>query len=187
MKEMLASTSLFTEEQINDFIAHGREMNLSKGQSFIREGEIVAKVAFIESGLLRSFYYSSEEEEVTYCFTFPGDWATGYSSYITQQATVENIEAITDVKLLVFSRDYIEQIANEDINWLRYLKMIAEMQYVNMEKRVFQLQKESALTRYKEMLKNNPEYIHLVPLQYLASYLGVSQRHLSRIRKQIVF
>jgi len=51
-----------------------------------------------------------------------------------------------------------------------------------MEKRIFLLQKESAETKYQDLLKHHPEYLNLIPLNYLASYLGITQRHLSRIR-----
>lgn len=68
-----------------------------------------------------------------------------------------------------------------------FLKLIAEQQYLELENRVFQLQKETALQRYTSLLNNHPEFVQEIPLQYLASYLGITQRHLSRIRKQISF
>lgn len=65
--------------------------------------------------------------------------------------------------------------------------MIAEEQYLELEKRVFQLQKETASQRYANLIKDHPEFIQQLPLHYLASYLGITQRHLSRIRNQISF
>ena len=56
-----------------------------------------------------------------------------------------------------------------------------------LKKYCFQLQKNNALQKYELLLKNQPEYIQQIPLQYLASYLGITQRHLSRIRKEISF
>jgi CRP-like cAMP-binding protein len=54
-----------------------------------------------------------------------------------------------------------------------------------MEKRIFLLQKESAEKRYEDLLTNQPTYLPLIPLNYLSSYLGITQRHLSRIRKSL--
>ncbi|MNT99762.1 hypothetical protein D3C72_2426980 [compost metagenome] len=65
--------------------------------------------------------------------------------------------------------------------------MIAEQQYLELEKRIFQLQKETALQRYTVLLRDQPEFVQQIPLQYLASYLGITQRHLSRIRSEITF
>jgi len=67
------------------------------------------------------------------------------------------------------------------------LKVVAEQQYIELEKRIFKLQKDNASKRYADLIKHQPEYILKIPLQYLASYLGITQRHLSRIRKEISF
>lgn len=72
-------------------------------------------------------------------------------------------------------------------NWIKFFKNVAELEYVNLEKRLFLLQRESAEKRYQDLLENQPEYLKLIPLHYLASYLGVTQRHLSRIRKNLSF
>ncbi|MCZ8285856.1 MAG: Crp/Fnr family transcriptional regulator, partial [Bacteroidia bacterium] len=56
-----------------------------------------------------------------------------------------------------------------------------------LEKRIFQLQRVHAKQRYDDLLKNHPEYVQRIPLQHIASYLGITQRHLSRIRKELVF
>ena len=72
-------------------------------------------------------------------------------------------------------------------NWIKFLKIVAEQQYIELEKRIFQLQKNNAFERYSDLLKNHPEYLQNIPLQYLASYLGITQRHLSRIRREICF
>jgi hypothetical protein len=64
---------------------------------------------------------------------------------------------------------------------------MAEQQYIELERRFFQFQKNTAAQRYKELLINQPEYVQNIPLQYLASYLGITQRHLSRIRSEVAF
>ncbi|MNL38520.1 hypothetical protein D3C87_1607400 [compost metagenome] len=64
--------------------------------------------------------------------------------------------------------------------------MIAEQQYLELENRLFLFQKEKAKERYIDLLKNQPLYVQQIPLQYLASYLGITPRHLSRLRKEIV-
>lgn len=111
----------------------------------------------------------------------------GTSSFITQQPTNENIEAISDVELLLFSKENIQGLEQNNPNWIKFLKIIAEQQYIELEKRIFQLQKNEGLHRYKELINKQPEYIRKVPLKYLASYLGITQRHLSRLRKEISF
>ncbi|MGL1887514.1 MAG: Crp/Fnr family transcriptional regulator [Reichenbachiella sp.] len=185
MKEFLLQFELFQPQEVDDFIAQGKRVNLKKGDRFVQAGKVVDKVAFVISGIFRSYYYSSNSEEVTYCFSFQNDLIAGYSSFITGNPSSENIQALTTTEILVFSKESLDQLIASDHRWLQFAKMIAEDQYVRLEKRIFQLQKEFAINRYNELMANQPEYIQQIPLQYLASYLGISLRHLSRLRKQV--
>jgi len=185
MKAYLEQTALFTNEEIDYFLSLGKPSTLAKGDYFIREGETANKIAYVTSGFLRNFYYSSQSEEVTYCLSFANDLITAYSSLITQEQSKENIQALWDCELIEFSKQDIDQLVEANKSWLLFTKQIAESQYIKLENRIFMLQKESALTRYKELLSKHAEYLQKIPLGYLASYLGISQRHLSRLRKQI--
>jgi len=159
---------------------------LKKGEFFIKEGERCDGVAFVVSGIFRSFHIAENGDERTYCIIFPQNFITAYSSYITGEPTVENIQAITDATLVLIKKEAIEEISNQNIDWMRFMKITAEQQYLELEKRVFQLQNTSAIERYQILLKDHPEYVQFIPMQYLASYLGITQRHLSRIRKELV-
>lgn len=185
MREYLQSFNILSEDEINLLERKLIHKKLKKGDFFIQEGYICKEVAFVVSGIFRSYYYSSSGEEVTYCFTFSNSFAGAYSSLLEQKKTVENIQALTDSVLLTISRDDILRLEKSSYNWLKFFKLIAEHEYIAMEKRVFMLQKETAETRYRDLLANQPEFLQLIPLSYLSSYLGITQRHLSRIRKSI--
>ncbi|MEM9361899.1 MAG: Crp/Fnr family transcriptional regulator [Bacteroidota bacterium] len=185
MKNYLKSFDILTENEIRSFEDLVKPRTLKKGHFYIKEGKISQEISFINSGILRSFYHNSKEEETTYCFTFSNSFVTAYSSFLTQTKTLENIQALTDTKLLSISRESILELERTSDNWLRLFKLISEQEYVKMEKRIFLLQKESAEKRYEDLLKNKSEYLQHIPLLYLASYLGITQRHLSRIRKAI--
>lgn len=187
MRGYLQNIGLFTDDEIDSFLSHAQKLTLAKGDYFIKEGEVAKRIGFVLSGLLRSFYYASNSDEVTYCFSFPNELVAGYSSIITQQPTNENIQALGTCELLVFPKSVLDEMVERSEKWLLFAKQVAEMQYVALEKRVFLLQKENAATRYKELLANHPEFIQNIPLRFLASYLGISQRHLSRLRKQMSF
>ena len=186
IKNYLKSFNILTDNEIEEFINLSTRRDLNKTDYFIREGAICKEVAFILNGTFRSFYISDKGEEITYCITFPNNFMTGYSSFIMGQSSNENIQAITSVQLLIIQKSKIDDLVMKSPNWIKFLKIIAEQQYIELEKRVFQFQKNNALQRYAELIKNQPEYIQKIPLQYLASYLGITQRHLSRIRKDIL-
>ncbi|MEM9326856.1 MAG: Crp/Fnr family transcriptional regulator [Bacteroidota bacterium] len=187
LEEFLRSFQILEEEEIAAFTNKTVSRQLKKGEFLITEGKISKYIAFIQSGVFRSFYRSSETEEVTYCFTFENTIITAYTSWITQLPTNENIEAMTDMDLKLISKDHMNQLEDAYPNWVKFFKKVAENEYMNLERRIFMLQRESAETRYHDLLKHHPEYLHSLPLQYLSSYLGITQRHLSRIRKNLSF
>lgn len=180
----LQSFGVLTPEEIDYLVRLGKRKWFEKGELFQREGEIVHEVAFVSSGMFRSFYHSSLDEEVTYCFLFPGNLMAGYSSYITGNPTSESMEALIPSEVFLFPVSELKALEEKSINWMKCSKIIAEQQYLLMEERVFQLQKEKAETRYQNLMQKHPDYIREIPLRYLASYLGVTQRHLSRLRGQ---
>lgn len=183
----LKQFNFLTEEDIHHFIQLGEKRTYKKGEFFIREGDVCQEVTFILSGILRSFYISESGEETTYCITFPNNFMTAYTSYITAVPSLENIQAVTNVELIYFSKSSLMKLQEGNIRWMEFSKVIAEYQYLELERRIFNLQNTSALNRYEELMREKPEFIQHIPLQYLASYLGITQRHLSRIRKEIVF
>lgn len=187
LKDYFKSYNILTDQEIDGLIQKTKARTIKNQDYFIRENSTCKEVAFVTSGIFRSFYVSDKGAEITYCITFPNNLMTAYSSFITGEPTVENIQAITDVELLVIQKSTIEDLVPQSPNWTTFLKVVAEQQYLELEKRIFQLQKNNAQQRYADLLRNHPEYVQHVPLHYLASYLGITQRHLSRIRKEMCF
>ncbi|WP_312921142.1 Crp/Fnr family transcriptional regulator [Empedobacter brevis] len=187
IKNYFKSFNIFTENELNDLIQHFVPKRLTKSDFFVKEGEQCKEIAFVLSGIFRSYYTTENGVENTFCFRFPHHLLAPYSAFITGNASMETIEAVSDVNLLVIPKKKIDELVNENPKWTKVLKLIAEQEYLELEKRFFQLQKDTATERYISLLKDNPNYIQEIPLHYLASYLGVTQRHLSRIRKERSF
>lgn len=185
IKEFLKSFQILTLPEIENFENVLVKRTLKKGDFFINEGKLSKEVAFIDSGILRSFFTPESGEEITYCITFPGTLMAAYSAFITGLPTVENIQAVADSELLIIQKKEVDNLLETSPNWIRFFKIIAEQQYLELEKRLFLFQKEKAKKRYADLLENQPGYIQQIPLQYLASYLGITPRHLSRLRREI--
>lgn len=183
MNIFLQQLDLPKTPNFQEIMAFSKAKKLEKGAFFVQEGTTCNCVALILSGIFRSFYITPAGEEVTYCFRFPHTFLAAYSSFISGLPTQENIQAITPAEVLIIPKKEIIELAENDIHWMRFLKNIAEAEFLGLEKRVFQLQKEKAKQRYADLMAHQPEYIQNIPLQYLASYLGITQRHLSRLRK----
>lgn len=187
VQDFFRSFNIFSQGEIEDFLQLFEVRKVNKNDIFIQEGEKCREIAFIKSGIFRSYYISDEGKESTYCFRFPNDLLASYSSFISDKPSVETMQAISDADLLVLKKNKIEELVQNNLNWTKFLKVIAEQEYLELEKRFFQLQRDNATKRYSTLIENQPDYVQNIPLQYLASYLGITQRHLSRIRKEISF
>lgn len=185
MVSYLKSFNLFTDIEINEFLNSAETISLKKGNAYIGQNEVCQSLAFVKRGIFRSFYFSNNDEEITYCFTFPNNLLVAYSSFISESNSEENIQALTDAEIISIPKKTLEQFANSNNKWLRFLKIIAEKEYVELEKWIFNHQKSKAQQRYLDLITKQPEYIQEIPLHYIASYLGITQRHLSRIRASI--
>jgi CRP-like cAMP-binding protein len=189
MKEVLKSLFNSYRELSDNDISKGLDLfsqkTYRKGDLLIESGYTCNWIGFVVSGIVRNFYVSSKGEEITYCITFPNKFITAYSSFISGDKTFENIHAITDVEMLVIDKKQFTELIKMSIGWLKFSNHFAEQSYVLMENRLLALQMESAENRYSELMSNNPEIIREVPLKYIASYLGITQRHLSRIRREL--
>ena len=184
MEEYLNSFDFFTKEEIEKVTALGTYKTIKKGEFFFKGG-LCGKVAFVETGVFRHFHHLDSGEEISYCFTFSNNFITAYSSFVSNKATSEHIQALADARILVFPKTEIENLINTHKNWMLFSKKIAERQYMKREERIFLLQKDKAKYKYEYLLQRKPEYLQSVPLQYLASYIGVTQRHLSRLRRSL--
>lgn len=186
MQNFLRSYQLFSEAEIESLAPYLRFRSLEKGDYLIKAGKICTEIAFVQSGLLRSYFTKDDGEEITYCFTFENTLMTAYSSLITGLPSPENIQALIPTELWVLQKRDLAALAHQSINWILLQKYLAEQQYVELEKRIFSYQKEKASERYQDLLLAQPHYLQHIPLQYLASYLGITRRHLSRIRREFL-
>jgi CRP-like cAMP-binding protein len=187
IQDYFRSFNIFSDHEITDLIQNFTPREIRKSGYFVKEGDRCKEIAFIQTGTFRSYYTSDDGTENTFCFRFPNNLLAPYSAFITGDPSVETMQAITDSKLWVIQKGEVDHLINKNMNWTKLLKLNAEHEYLELEKRFFQLQKDNATERYVSLLQNHPQYVLEIPLQYLASYLGITQRHLSRIRKQFSF
>lgn len=156
-----------------------------KGEQWIEEGKVCRQVAYVMEGKLRIYYLDDNGEEVTCYFVTPGNFVSSFTSFLTNTPTKENIEAIEDSTLLVISKTDLEKLSEEVPKVHIWRRVVAENLFIVMEKRIAMLQSKTANERYERMLKDNPEIIQTIPLQYIASFLGITPQHLSRLRKEL--
>lgn len=156
---------------------------ISEGEYFLQEGQTCQHIALIVKGQFR-YYYNTEAGDVTRWISLQGDFMTSLSSFIQNNPAVETIQAVKESEVLMISRSaWMKLYDSQDFIRQFWLKSI-EMNYIGMEERVFNQIALSAEERYQWMLNHYPRFNQEVPDKYIASMLGITPRHLSRIRGQ---
>jgi CRP-like cAMP-binding protein len=174
-----------TVEEVNLIEKAYNTIEISKGKLWIEQGKVCDQVGFVVSGKLRNFYFDEVGNEVTCYFVTADNFVSAFTSFLTNAPTHENISALEDTVLRTISKKELEALCDIVPNMQIFRRIIAENLFITMEKRIMMLQSQSAHERYEKMLIENPEILLSVPLQYTASFLGITPQHLSRLRKEL--
>ncbi|UII35006.1 Crp/Fnr family transcriptional regulator [Fulvivirga ulvae] len=171
-------------QQINLVKNQARELTLHKDEFFSKAGKIPKQVGFIVEGVIRGCYYNNRGEEITRCFISENNLVVDYVNFESNISSSEYLQACTDCKLIVFSRQNWDELSLTILDWDNIKnKMVQRCMY--QKSRKAPVISQDATTRYLEFMANYPALINRVPLTYIASYLGVTQQSLSRIRRNI--
>jgi CRP-like cAMP-binding protein len=157
---------------------------LPKGTFLISQGKVCNHVYFLEVGCVRGFY-TLEEKEITYWFAFENTFVTSLYSFITRKPGAENIQLLEDSVLWSVGYNDLQKLYSTYAEIERLGRVIYERYYVMLEERFLSIHFKEARERYDILLKNNPHILQRVPLGYVASFLGITQETLSRIRSKV--
>ena len=156
---------------------------LAKNEHLLTEGKICRHLYFLEQGALRG-YYNLEGKEVTHWFAFAPDFVTSFHSFITQQPAVESIQLLEGSVLWSISKEAATRLMNQHHEIERLVRIAYEKFYIRLEERFVNAQFKTAAERYQQLMDQTPHILERVSLGYIASYLGISQETLSRIRSK---
>jgi len=157
-------------------------LKIKKGTQLLRNGENCNYFYFVNKGILRSYYFQ-EDKEITNWFALENDFATSIYSFISRNQAYECIEALEDTELEMLSNSSLQEIYNTFPETERTGRLIIENYYINLEERVVSIQFKTAKERYDRLISRYPQIILRAPMGTIASYLGITQETLSRIRK----
>ncbi len=156
-----------------------------KKEFLLREGEVCNKITFINSGCTRLFY-NVEGVENTIQFFFSDGWYTDYSSFLTGQATIENMQALENTEVVQIKKEDLYKLYHEMPIFDRVGRVFAENAFLSLSQLNQMRTNEEPEIRYINLLKRRPEIVKQIPQHYIASYLGIKPETLSRIRKRIL-
>lgn len=169
------------QQQIELVSRKAKEITLPKDAYFSEAGKVLKQVGFITEGIIRICYYNNKGEEITKIFIEENHLLLN----LTNAASTEYIQAVTECKFTVFSNADWKELSDTIIGWENIIQKIISKALVQKLERVSPLVSQDATTRYLEFLEKYPRLANRIPLSYIASYLGITQSSLSRIRKNI--
>ena len=173
------------KNQIDFIQSKAMEIELLKDEYFWEAGKTVKQIGFLTDGVIRVFYYNNRGEEITRYFIDENllilDGPNSEGNYTPS----EYLQAVTNCKLTVFSKKDWKEISDTIIAWDKIIQKINNKQHTEKIQKRSVLVSQDAATRYKEFIENFPTLANRVPLSFIASYLGITQSSLSRIRKNI--
>ena len=184
--DTISKTVLPNDEDIELCGRYFEALTLSRNTIIEKQDNVPANLYFIVSGCIRLFYYDEKGDEKTTYLSSANSFITSFLCFINQVKATENIECVTDCKLLRISHSSLKTLIDHSENFKKFSLIIFEQAISSTALRANDLATLTAEQRYKKLITQQPQLVKNVPVQYIASYLGIKPQSLSRIRRQIM-
>jgi CRP-like cAMP-binding protein len=171
-----------TINDINECLTHA---SFSKSTLIVREGELSSKMYFIINGSARAYYYY-QEKEYTDWFVFENMFMCSLLSFFGGLPSAQYIETIEASEMLVLTRDSLNRLCDKHHDMQKLNSLVLANGLISLQQNIIDQRFKTAQERYSILLKTYPQVVQRVPLKYIASYLGVTQETLSRIRSAAI-
>ncbi len=158
---------------------------LSQGEFLLKSGKICREMAFIDSGFLR-MYDLVDGKEITLWIGSSGKFITSLSSFVFESENHWSIQALTKCRLYVITRDRHFKLCESEVKWLEFDNRLLAQSFALLEQRMFAHLHTTAKDRFQSLLAREPQLFNHVPLQYIASMLGITPESLSRLRRDLI-
>lgn len=173
-------------QQQTELIKSKAVIKTTKKDTYYHEaGKIPREIIFLTAGIMRVCYYNNKGDEITKYFIDENNFLADINSYNQGIPSTEYIQAITDCEYIVLSKTAMEELSMTIIGWDAIIAKITAKGLAEKVNRISPMMTEDATERYRMFLTNFPALANRIPLSYIASYLGVTQSSLSRIRRTI--
>lgn len=165
--------------------SRAREVFIPKNTKLAEASHFLKELHFLISGVTRVYYFTEKGEEITKYFIDERHFSTDGHSFFYQIPTTSYVETVTDCELLCISKEDFDDFSNQIPGWSElFLKIMAHGMHEKVN-RISPMLAETGRERYLRFMERYPSLLNKIPLNLLASYLGMTKSSLSRIRKSI--
>lgn len=177
----LNSISCLDGQSRSELFRHITIRNVSKGSFILKYDETCKHIYYVNKGLVRIFYYKNRKD-ITEWIASENHFLFSIISYFKNEPSKLIIEAIEDSEIILLAKEGLEKLRKTNIQISNLCTEFYSISLIYSQKRMESIQFETAKQRYNNLLSEQPKILNKVPLQYIASYLGITQETLSRIR-----
>jgi CRP-like cAMP-binding protein len=175
---------VFQPEDLQKVIGQYTRCEFAKHDFLIREGSVANYYYFLESGFVRSYSIDLEGNDITTKFFSSKDVVIDWHSYFLKTPCREDLQAITPcVAWKITFENFMKLFNIEAFREVGRTRLINN--YFELKSHSVSIIADSAKDRYLNLLKQKPDVVQNVPLKQIATYLGITDTSLSRIRKEI--
>jgi CRP/FNR family transcriptional regulator, anaerobic regulatory protein len=172
-------------ENLKAIVSLFKLTTIKKGDFLLESGKACKQLSFVQTGLLRIFV-NQDGKEITQWISAKGYFSTDLASFVFEHPSRWNIQALVDTKIYTITKKDYDKIASIVPQWNELEKLFIVRCFTMLEDRIFSHLSMTAEERYTYFFENNREFFNQVPLQFIASMLGMTPETFSRIRKKQV-
>ena len=162
------------------------EQTVSKNEFILKEGQYGGALSFVKEGFIRMYALNPSGKEITQWVASQGMFVVDLSGFLFDTPSRWNIVTLTEVQLYTISKSSYQQLNHILPNWKHLENLFLSKCFVTLENRVFNQLSMTAEEKYIDLFNSTPEIFNQVPLQYIASMLGMTPETLSRIRNKMI-
>ncbi len=178
-------SSGITKEELIQILPKYKKVNFEKNEYLLKEGQIEKKYWFLETGFIRSYIIDTEGNDITFNLYGTGEVVIDYPSIFFFAPTRENIQALTECVCWEITFEDFQEMFNNILNFREQQRGLLVGSYFALKKHSISLIADQAKDRYLRLMKEKPNVIQNVSLKHIATFLGITDTSLSRIRKEI--
>ncbi|WP_018474286.1 Crp/Fnr family transcriptional regulator [Echinicola pacifica] len=181
LEEILAQNHQLDPASIAEIAGSGKITSYPKGHLLIEEGKLAKNCFILIQGSVKA-HLNHEGKDIAFWFGFDGDILFSYNSKLLGLPGYESITSLEKCQVFEISNERIETLCRSNIRLALWWNRIIELELIKAEKRLIDRQCKPAEQRYRDLVSSQPELLNRISLGNIASYLGISQVSLSRIR-----
>ncbi len=184
--EYIFSTEEFSGSELENIMSSFEKVEFSKGSLILGNGQIENKYWFLENGFMSSFVIDHAGVDHTTHFFSEGDIVIDWSSFFLRNPSRENIQTLSDCICWQISFDKFQVLFHSIEKFREQGRTRLTQSFFALKNHSVSLIADQAKERYLHLIETQPKILQNIPLRYIASYLGITDTSLSRIRKEIL-